>query len=88
MVTHDIDNAIKYSDKILHLHRNNKYYFGPKEDYLIHGGCTPDCCMDVKYGPADSECSDPSCKCHISFNGKELAKMTRNALKNSDGGMK
>ena len=88
MVTHDIDNAIKYSDKILHLHRNNKYYFGPKEDYLIHGGCTPDCCMDVKYGPADSECSDPSCKCHISFNGKELAKQTRSALKASDGGMK
>ena len=45
MVTHDIDNALKYSNKILHLHKKNKYYFGPKEDYLIHGGCTEECCV-------------------------------------------
>lgn len=82
MVTHDIDNAIKYSNKILHMHKNNKYYFGPKEDYLIHGGCTEECCMadedklpktpldeeispeELKYGPADSECKNPSCQCH------------------------
>ena len=83
MVTHDIDNALKYSNKILHLHKNNKYYFGPKEDYLIHGGCTEECCMpdvlelpktsldeekitkeELKYGPADSECKNPTCQCH------------------------
>ena len=83
MVTHDIDNALKYSNKILHLHKKNKYYFGPKEDYLIHGGCTEECCMpdtselphtsldeekitpeEVKYGPADSECKNPTCQCH------------------------
>jgi len=83
MVTHDIDNALKYSNKILHLHKNNKYYFGPKEDYLIHGGCTEECCAtdvselpktplleekitpeELKYGPADSECKNPTCQCH------------------------
>ena len=83
MVTHDIENALKYSNKILHLHKKNKYYFGPKEDYLIHGGCTEDCCVpdiselpqtaldeekitpeELKYGPADSECKNPTCQCH------------------------
>ncbi|MBQ6814602.1 MAG: ATP-binding cassette domain-containing protein [Lachnospiraceae bacterium] len=83
MVTHDIDNALKYSNKILHLHKNNKYYFGPKDDYLIHGGCTDECCApdvselprtlldeekitadELKYGPADSECKNPTCQCH------------------------
>ena len=83
MVTHDIDNALKYSNKILHMHKKNKYYFGPKEDYLIHGGCTEECCMadaselpktpldeekilpeELKYGPADSECKNPTCQCH------------------------
>ncbi len=83
MVTHDIDNALKYSNKILHLHKNNKYYFGPKEDYLVHGGCTDECCKpdtdelpetqlgeeeilpeEVKYGPAENECSNPTCQCH------------------------
>ena len=82
MVTHDIDNAVKYSNKILHMHKNYKYYFGPKEDYLIHGGCTEECCKtdedklpktplddeikpeELKYGPADCQCSNPTCQCH------------------------
>ena len=93
MVTHDIDNALKYSNKILHLHKNNKYYYGPKEDYLVHGGCTDECCMtdaeelpetqlgeeeilpeEIKYGPAENECSNPTCKCHHHLNAPKKAK--------------
>lgn len=107
MVTHDIDNALKYSNKILHLHKKNKYYFGPKEDYLMHGGCTKECCVvdaeelpktafdkdgmqpdELKYGPADSECNDPSCRCHINISSKDIASYTRNALKDVNGGAK
>lgn len=32
MVTHDIENAMEYSDKILHLTRDD-YFFGTKEEY-------------------------------------------------------
>ena len=93
MVTHDIDNALKYSNKILHLHKNNKYYYGPKEDYLVHGGCTDECCMtdaeelpetqlgeeeilpeEIKYGPAENECSNPTCKCHHHLNTAKKTK--------------
>lgn len=107
MVTHDIDNALKYSNKILHLHKKNKYYFGPKEDYLIHGGCTEECCMpdtselpqtpldegkilpeELKYGPADSECADPNCKCHFNISSRDIANYTKSALKDSGGGAK
>ena len=42
MITHDVDNALIYSNKVLHMHKY-KYYFGNKADYLLHGGCTPDC---------------------------------------------
>lgn len=33
MVSHDIENAIKYSNKILHM-RENDYFFGTKEEYI------------------------------------------------------
>lgn len=33
MVSHDIENAIKYSNKILHM-REKDYFFGAKEEYL------------------------------------------------------
>lgn len=36
MVTHDIKNAMRYSNKILHL-RKNDYFFGSKEKYM----CSP-----------------------------------------------
>ena len=93
MVTHDIDNALKYSNKILHLHKNNKYYYGPKEDYLVNVGCTDECCMtdaeelpetqlgeekilpeEIKYGPAENECSNPTCKCHHHLNTAKKTK--------------
>lgn len=105
MVTHDIENALKYSNKILHLHKKNKYYFGPKDDYLIHGGCTEECCIpdvselpktsldeekimpeELKYGPADSECTDPDCKCHFNISSRDIANYTKSALKDSIGG--
>lgn len=33
MVSHDIENALKYSNKILHM-QDFKYFFGTKEDYM------------------------------------------------------
>lgn len=33
MVSHDIENAMKYSNKILHM-RENDYFFGTKEEYI------------------------------------------------------
>jgi zinc transport system ATP-binding protein len=42
MITHDVDNALKYSNKVVHMHKY-KYYFGKKADYLLHGGCTSEC---------------------------------------------
>ncbi len=39
MITHDIQNALNYSNKILHLYRDSsKYFFGTKEDYMKHEG--------------------------------------------------
>ena len=42
MITHDVENALKYSNKILHMHKY-KYFFGNKAEYLIDGGCTEEC---------------------------------------------
>ena len=36
MVTHDIKNALKYSNKVLHLEKSS-YFFGSTEDYIKHG---------------------------------------------------
>lgn len=33
MVSHDIENAMKYSNKILHM-KDNDYFFGTKEEYI------------------------------------------------------
>lgn len=33
MVSHDLENAMKYSNKILHMDENN-YFFGTREEYL------------------------------------------------------
>lgn len=50
MITHDVDNALKYSNKVLHMHKY-KYFFGNKADYLIKGGCTEECmCEQPKKG--------------------------------------
>lgn len=39
MITHDTQNALNYSNKILHLYRDSsKYFFGAKEDYMKHEG--------------------------------------------------
>lgn len=39
MITHDIQNALNYSNKILHLYRDSsKYFFGSKEEYMKHEG--------------------------------------------------
>ncbi len=39
MITHDTQNALNYSNKILHLYRDSsKYFFGNKEDYMKHEG--------------------------------------------------
>ncbi len=39
MITHDTQNALNYSNKILHLYRDSsKYFFGSKEDYMKHEG--------------------------------------------------
>jgi len=39
MITHDTQNALNYSNKILHLYRDSsKYFFGTKEDYMKHEG--------------------------------------------------
>lgn len=42
MITHDVDNALKYSNKVLHMHKY-KYFFGNKADYLEKGKCTEEC---------------------------------------------
>jgi zinc transport system ATP-binding protein len=50
MITHDVDNALKYSNKVLHMHKY-KYFFGNKAEYLVKGGCTEECmCDDHKKG--------------------------------------
>ncbi len=39
MVTHDTQNALNYSNKILHLYRDSsKFFFGTKEEYMKHEG--------------------------------------------------
>lgn len=45
MITHDVDNALKYSNKVLHMHKY-KYFFGNKAEYLLKGGCTEECMCD------------------------------------------
>ena len=50
MITHDVDNALKYSNKVLHMHKY-KYFFGNKAEYLLKGGCTEECmCENHKKG--------------------------------------
>lgn len=50
MVTHDVDNALKYSNKVLHMHKY-KYFFGKIADYLVKGTCTEECmCENHKKG--------------------------------------
>lgn len=50
MITHDVDNALKYSNKVLHMHKY-KYFFGNKADYLKNGKCTSECmCEQHKKG--------------------------------------
>jgi len=36
MVSHDIQSAIKYADRILHL-QNKQVFFGPTEEYILSG---------------------------------------------------
>ncbi len=39
MITHDTQNALNYSNKILHLYRDSsKYFFGTKDEYMKHEG--------------------------------------------------
>jgi len=33
MVSHDIDNALKYSNKILHM-KDFEYFYGTRKDYV------------------------------------------------------
>lgn len=42
MITHDVENALKYSNKVLHMHKY-KYFFGNIADYKKDGGCTEEC---------------------------------------------
>lgn len=39
MVTHDIENALKYSNRMLHLYKDSdKYFYGTREEYMRHEG--------------------------------------------------
>lgn len=49
MITHDVDNALKYSNKVLHMHKY-KYFFGNKSEYEVKGGCTSECMCENTHG--------------------------------------